>query len=99
MPVPRSLEVFFSNFDWTAVSDFYVKASPYFPLAVAGVIVWGLWLYRFILSHRAGPIVTDFRATTSVIVPSFLEDPDILMSALESWRRQTPEEIIIVLDV
>ena len=58
-----------------------------------------MWLYRFILSHRARPIVSDFRATTSVIVPSFHEDPEILLSALESWRQQGPDEIIIVLDV
>lgn len=88
-----------STFDWSALSDFYTEAIPYFPLAIAGAIVWGLWLYRFILSHRARPIVTDFEARTSVIVPSFHEDPDILMSALESWRQQRPDEIIIVLDV
>ena len=87
------------SIDWTVISDFYAAASPYFPFAVAGLIVWGLWLYRFILSHRAGPIVTDHRATTSVVVPSFHEDPDILMSCLESWRSQNPDEIIIVLDV
>ena len=85
--------------DWSIFGDFYAEASPYFPLAIAGVIVWGLWLYRFILSRRARPIVSDFRATTSVIVPSFHEDPEILMSALESWRRQQPDEIIVVLDV
>ncbi|MEC5200145.1 N-acetylglucosaminyltransferase [Arthrobacter sp. PL16] len=88
-----------SGFDWTDVSAFWVEVSPYFPIAVAGAIVWGLWLYRFILSHRAQPIVTNYRTTTSVVVPSFHEDPDILMSALESWRAQHPDEIIIVLDV
>jgi N-acetylglucosaminyltransferase len=88
-----------ASLDWTDVSAFWAEVSPYFPVAVAGAIVWGLWLYRFILSHRAKPIVTDHRATTSVVVPSFHEDPDILMSALESWRAQHPDEIIIVLDV
>ena len=88
-----------TTFDWSALSDFYTEATPYFPVAIAGAIVWGLWLYRFILSHRARPVVNDFEATTSVIVPSFHEDPDILMSALESWREQRPNEIIIVLDV
>lgn len=88
-----------STFDWSTLSDFYAEALPYFPVAIAGAIVWGLWIYRFILSRRARPIVSDFRTTTSVIVPSFHEDPDILMSALESWREQRPDEIIIVLDV
>ncbi len=71
----------------------------YFPFAIAGTIVWGLWLYRVILSRRAKPIVTNFRTTTSVVVPSYHEDPGILMRCLESWRAQNPTEIIIVLDV
>lgn len=103
---PLFLDLDFLDFDGVAtlfsarsLNEFYAEFSPYFPLAVAGVIVWGLWLYRFILSHRARPIVTDYRTSTSVIVPSFHEDPDILMSALESWRQQGPDEIIIVLDV
>jgi len=71
----------------------------YFPFAIAGTIVWGLWLYRVILSRRAKPIITNFRTTTSVVVPSYHEDPGILMRCLESWRAQNPSEIIIVLDV
>lgn len=87
------------SFNWTLVGDFLNDARPYLPVAIAGAIVWGLWIYRFVLSRRAKPLVSDFRATTSVVVPSFHEDPDILMSCLESWRHQNPDEIIIVLDV
>ena len=87
---------------FTAVSaelaDFVAALRPYFPIAIAGVIVWTLWLYRFILSRRARPIESDFRSTTSVVVPSFHEDPEILFRCLESWRAQNPTEIIIVLD-
>ncbi|MFG6403524.1 glycosyltransferase [Microbacterium sp. P04] len=83
---------------WQALEAGYADFSRYFPLAIAGIIVWGLWLYRFILSRRARPIVTGFSTSTSVIVPSFHEDPDILMNCLESWRAQRPTEIIIVLD-
>jgi len=89
----------FASIDWAAVHGFYREVSPYFPVAVAGTIVWGLWVYRFILSRKARPIKTGYRATSSVIVPSYHEDPDILMSALQSWRSQWPDEIIIVLDV
>ncbi|MBG6224137.1 cellulose synthase/poly-beta-1,6-N-acetylglucosamine synthase-like glycosyltransferase [Arthrobacter sp. CAN_A2] len=88
-----------TGLDGADPSAFWAEVSPYFPVAVAGTIVWALWLYRFILSHRAKPIVTEHRTTTSVVVPSFHEDPEILMSALESWRAQGPDEIIIVLDV
>ena len=99
LTLPHALNGPFVDFDWTLISDYYTALSPYFPLAVAGVVVWALWLYRFILSHRARPIVTEFRARTSVVVPSFHEDPEILMSCLETWRAQKPDEIIIVLDV
>jgi cellulose synthase/poly-beta-1,6-N-acetylglucosamine synthase-like glycosyltransferase len=70
-----------------------------FPLAVAGIVVWALWLYRVILSRRARPVVNDFRTTTSIVVPSFHEDPDILLRCLDSWLSQDPTEVIIVLDV
>ena len=79
--------------------DLIREYRSYFPLAIAGTIVWGLWFYRVILSRRARPIVSSFRTTTSVVVPSFHEDPDILMRCLDSWRAQDPDEIIIVLDV
>ncbi len=85
-------------FDWTLIRDLYTAAAPYFPLAIAGLVVWGLWLYRFVLSRRARPIITEFRASISVVVPSFHEDPEILMMCLETWRAQRPDEIIIVLD-
>jgi cellulose synthase/poly-beta-1,6-N-acetylglucosamine synthase-like glycosyltransferase len=81
------------------VTGVWEQVAPYFPLAVAGTIVWALWLYRVILSRRARAIESDFRTSTSVVVPSFHEDPDILMRCLESWRSQNPTEIIIVLDV
>ncbi|WP_244963153.1 glycosyltransferase [Nocardioides dongkuii] len=70
-----------------------------FPLAVAGIIVWSLWIYRCVLSARARPIENDFTTTTSVVVPSYHEDPDILMRCVANWRAQSPTEIIIVLDV
>ncbi|WP_207457562.1 glycosyltransferase [Herbiconiux sp. SYSU D00978] len=87
------------NFSWEAVGGFVLQLLPYFPLAIAGTIVWALWLYRVILSRRAKPIESDFRTTTSVVVPSFHEDPDILMRCLGTWLNQNPTEVIIVLDV
>lgn len=84
---------------WQSITDFWTTIAPFFPLAVAGTIVWALWLYRVILSARTPAIESDFRTTTSVIVPSFHEDPDILMRCLTTWRAQDPTEIIIVLDV
>jgi N-acetylglucosaminyltransferase len=90
---------FDGQFDPDAIWNWLATLAPYFPLAIAGAIVWALWLWRVIQSARTGPIESDFRATTSVIVPSFHEDPDILLRCLESWRDQDPDEIIIVLDL
>ena len=87
------------QFSWQAIGDWFAALAPFFPLAVAGTVVWALWLYRVILSARAKAIESDFRTTTSVVVPSFHEDPDILMRCLETWRSQNPTEIIVVLDV
>lgn len=82
-----------------SVASWFDAVGTFFPLAIAGVVVWSLWLVRFAISRTAKPIVTDFRATTSVVVPSFHEDPDILLDCLETWREQGPDEIIIVLDI
>jgi cellulose synthase/poly-beta-1,6-N-acetylglucosamine synthase-like glycosyltransferase len=71
----------------------------FMPLAIAGLVVWSLWFYRFVLSRMATPVANGFRTTTSVVVPSYHEDPDILMRCLESWRAESPSEIIVVLDV
>jgi N-acetylglucosaminyltransferase len=97
--VLSALESALATIDWGAIEDFSKSIAPFAPVAIAGTIVWGLWLYRFVLSRRARPIVNGHRATTSVVVPSFHEDPDILMQCLDSWRSQGPDEIIIVLDV
>lgn len=73
--------------------------EPYMPVAIAGTIVWSLWFIRFLMSRGARPIVTDFRTSVSVIVPSFHEDPDILLDCLATWRAEAPEQIVVVLDV
>lgn len=70
----------------------------FLPLGIAGLIVWTLWLYRAISSRFAHDVVNDFRTTTSVVVPSYREDPDILMMCLETWLGAGPTEVIIVVD-
>ena len=92
--LPLSIQI-----DFPGLPVQITEALRYVPLGVAGLVVWGLWLYRVILSGMARPIESDFRATTSVIVPSYHEDPAILLRCLTSWREQDPDEIIIVFDV
>ncbi|NGO12327.1 glycosyltransferase [Streptomyces sp. HC44] len=69
------------------------------PLGIAGAFVWGLWLYRAVLSRFARPVVNNYRTSVSVVVPAYREDPDILLDCLETWLAQGPDEVIIVPDI
>lgn len=69
------------------------------PIGVVGALSWSIWLIRKVLSARYRPLVNDFRTTTSVVVPSFREDPDVLERCLDTWLAQGPTEVIVVLDV
>ncbi|HEX2073633.1 MAG TPA: glycosyltransferase [Geodermatophilus sp.] len=69
------------------------------PIGVVGILSWSIWLIRKILSSRYRSTVNDFRTTTSVVVPSFREDPDVLERCLDTWLAQRPTEVIVVLDV
>jgi N-acetylglucosaminyltransferase len=81
--------------DWFGASSWREAA----PLGIAGVVVWSLWLYRALSSRMSRPIVNDFRTTTSVVVPSYREDPDILVQCLATWLAEDPTEVIVVVDV
>jgi hyaluronan synthase len=69
------------------------------PLGIAGIVVWALWLYRAVGSRFAHAITNNFSTTTSVVVPSFREDADILIQCLRTWLSQNPTEVIVVVDV
>ncbi|MGK5111919.1 glycosyltransferase [Geodermatophilus sp. CPCC 205506] len=69
------------------------------PFGVVGVLSWSIWFIRKVLSARYRSTINDFRTTTSVVVPSFREDPDVLDRCLDSWLAQRPTEVIVVLDV
>jgi cellulose synthase/poly-beta-1,6-N-acetylglucosamine synthase-like glycosyltransferase len=71
----------------------------FLPIGVVGALSWSIWLVRKILSARYRPVVNDFRTTTSVVVPSFREDPKVLERCLDTWLAQSPTEVIVVLDV
>jgi cellulose synthase/poly-beta-1,6-N-acetylglucosamine synthase-like glycosyltransferase len=69
------------------------------PIGLVGAISWTVWIFRFTLSRVYRPLPPGYKATTSVVVPSYREDPDIISRCLESWLRENPDEIIIVPDV
>src|SRR3954451_486529 len=71
----------------------------FIPIGVIGILSWSIWLIRKLLSNRYRSVVNNFRTTTSVVVPSFREDPDVLERCLDTWLAQSPTEVIVVLDV
>ncbi|MBB6377972.1 hyaluronan synthase [Pseudonocardia eucalypti] len=69
------------------------------PVGIIGALSWGIWIIRKVMSMFYRPTINNFRTTTSVCVPSFREDPDVLVDCLHTWLAQNPTEIIIVLDL
>jgi cellulose synthase/poly-beta-1,6-N-acetylglucosamine synthase-like glycosyltransferase len=81
------------NFSW------WRQLHHYVPIGVVGAISWSVWITRFTLSRVYRPVEPGYTATTSVVVPSFREDPDILMRSLDSWLAEDPTEVIVVPDL
>lgn len=69
------------------------------PIGIVGALSWGVWGVRKLLSMLYRPTVNGFRTTTSVVVPSFREDPDILVACLDTWLAENPTEVVIVVHV
>ena len=92
---------------WGDVQDWLTRSGDqvwgdwrlFLPLGVVGLLSWSVWLVRKLLSAVTRPVVNDHRATTSVVVPSFHEDPDVIDRCLQTWLAEDPDEVIIVLDV
>jgi N-acetylglucosaminyltransferase len=90
---------FDAAYEWVVRSTANGSWRDFIPLGLAGLLVWGLWLYRVVLSRLAKPVVNSYRTTVSVVVPSYREDAEILVRCLASWLSQDPLEVIIVVDV
>lgn len=69
------------------------------PFGLFGAVSWSVWLLRKVLSATTRPTVNEFATSVSVVVPSFHEDPDVLMRCLATWRHQAPDRILVVLDL
>ncbi len=68
------------------------------PISAIGLFMWGGWLIRQLLGTMYRPARNDHRETTSVVVPIYREDPEILERCLRSWQANDPDEILLVID-
>jgi cellulose synthase/poly-beta-1,6-N-acetylglucosamine synthase-like glycosyltransferase len=69
------------------------------PIGLVGAVSWTVWITRFTLSRLYRPVAPGYTTTTSVVVPAYREDPDILERCLDSWLAENPTEVIVVPDV
>jgi cellulose synthase/poly-beta-1,6-N-acetylglucosamine synthase-like glycosyltransferase len=69
------------------------------PLGIVGLLSWSVWLVRVTMSKYYRPVPTGYRTTTSVVVPAYREDPDIIERCLRSWLAEEPTEVIVVPDI
>jgi len=68
------------------------------PISLLGLISWTAWLVRQYVGAGYNPLVNEHRETTSIIVPVFREDIEVLKTCLDTWLANGPEEIILVID-
>ena len=80
---------------WTSLSTLVRTLLPF---GIVGLLSWSIWLVRRALSHRARPSTADHTTTTSVVVPIFHEDPEVLVECLETWLTAEPDELLLVVD-
>jgi len=80
-------------------TSWWSQLHHYVPVGVVGAISWSVWLTRFTLSRVYRPVEPGYTATTSVVVPSFREDPGILRQSLDTWLAENPTEVIVVPDL
>ncbi len=83
---------------WHTISTFG-QFRQLLPLGLVGLISWSVWLFRVTLSRFYRAVPAGYETTTSVIVPSYREDPDIIERCLGSWLAENPTEVIVVPDL
>ncbi len=68
------------------------------PLSALGLFVWGTWTIRQLIGLGYRSSVNGHHETTSMVVPVYREDPDVLERCLRSWQANDPDEILLVID-
>jgi cellulose synthase/poly-beta-1,6-N-acetylglucosamine synthase-like glycosyltransferase len=81
------------------VGAWWQQAHHIVPIGFVGAISWSVWLVRFTLSRLYRPVPNGYTATTSVVIPSYREDPGILEQCLVTWLAENPNEVIVVPDL
>ena len=70
----------------------------FLPLGIVGVWRWGTWLIKKIIGWFYRPTTGNFKSSVSIVTPVYNEVPAVFRAALESWKKNNPDEIIAVID-
>lgn len=73
----------------------------YSPIGIIGTWRWSVWLWQKILSFRYRPFPKNEMASKlslSIVTPVYNENSKTFLQALESWQKNSPNEIIAVID-
>ena len=73
----------------------------YFPLAAIGCYRWSVWIFKVICAHFYIPYhagIPGYYTSLGIITPVHDEDPNLFKEALESWVKNSPDELIAVID-
>lgn len=68
------------------------------PLGVIGLWRWSVWLLKEIVALQYRPLKNSHREPTTIVTPVYNENPQIFQKALNSWKKNNPDEIIAVID-
>lgn len=67
-------------------------------MSAIGIFAWSGWLLRQLLGSIYRPATVEHHETTSLVVPVYREDPEILRRCIDSWLANDADEIILVID-
>ncbi len=68
------------------------------PIGVIGIWRWSVWLLKKAMGSFYRPFKGTYTADVSIVTPVYNEKPDVLTSAVDSWLKNKPKEIIAVID-
>jgi hyaluronan synthase len=69
------------------------------PISIIGFISWSMWLLRQYVGAGYRPLSEPQVHTTSLIVPVYREDLAVLETCMGTWLANSPDEVILVIDV
>ncbi len=98
------MESFILNFqlfigDLSFYSQQYLDRYSFLvPLGIIGIWRWSIWMMKEIVGLHYHPKTKSYKAKVSIITPVYNENPKVFTQALESWKRNKPDEIIAVID-